>query len=428
MKYEYMDTRIKVIEASCDTDLFELPTLKLISEYSKANPNAKVLYVHTKGISYSKEDPRYVNGLDWIHYMLYFLCKKSDNCLKLLDTHDVAGCNFSEQPYHHFSGNFWWATSAHLKGLSLESLVNKMSAEWWLLSGSASKPVNRANLWLSGKNHFIERYPVEEYRVAKSLVVYTYFASPSSDYNLNFYSKMAITENANIDYIIVVNGHTCNVALPKLSNLKVIYRDNVGFDFGGHKAALDSLNGKQYDYYFFMNSGVLGPFLPETHPKDMHWTELFIKRITNKVKLVGTSIYCIPDSHPEYKGPHVEGFCFMTDSIGLQIFLDQKNIFYNHESKVNAIHSGEYGLTECIFKRGYTIDCMLKKYQGVDWLDKQNMNFNSGEPPSRKGKYFGESIDPFEAVFHKWYWHNPDDSMVSFDIVDKYVKKCITLP
>ena len=162
-KYAYMDLRIKVIEASCDPGLFELPTLKLISEYSKANPNAKVLYVHTKGISYAKEDPRYVNGLDWIHYMLYFLCKKSDRCLKLLDTHEVAGCNFSEQPYAHFSGNFWWATSAHLKSLSLDSLVNKMSAEWWLLSEYKTRHLNVANLWSSGKNHFTDRYPAEEY-------------------------------------------------------------------------------------------------------------------------------------------------------------------------------------------------------------------------------------------------------------------------
>ena len=420
-KYEYMDPRIKVIEASCDPGLFELPTLKLISEYSKANPNAKVLYVHTKGISYAKEDPRYVNGLDWINYMLHFVCKKADNCLKLLDTYDVAGCNFSEHPYHHFSGNFWWATSDHLKGLSLDSLVNKMSAEWWLLSEYKVRSVKATNLWSSGKNHFTERYPVEEYHISKKLVIYTYFPNPSSDYNLDFYSKTAITENANIDYIIVVNGNKCDVTLPNLANLKVIYRDNLGFDFGGHKAALDSLDGKQYDYYFFMNSGVLGPFLPDTHPKDIHWTELFIKKITDKVKLVGTSIYCIPDSHPEYNGPHVEGFCFMTDHIGLKLLLDKNTIFYNHQSKDDAIHYSEYELTECIFKAGYTIDCMLKKYEGVDWLDKQNMHYNSCEPPSRRGKYFGDSIDPFEVIFHKWYWNNPADSMVSFDVVENYV-------
>ena len=173
---------------------------------------------------------------------------------------------------------------------------------------------------------------------------------------------MAISYQDNIDFIIVINGHTCNVKLPQLPNLKVIYRGNIGFDFGGHKAALDSLDGLQYDYYFFMNSGVIGPFLDDTRPTGVHWTQLFIKKITDKVKLVGTSIYCVPNSHPEYKGPRVEGFCFMTDNIGLHLLLDEKTIFYDHTSKHDAIHYGEYGLTECIFKRGYTIDCMLKKY------------------------------------------------------------------
>jgi hypothetical protein len=115
----------------------------------------------------------------------------------------------------------------------------------------------------------------------------------------------------------------------------------------------------------------------------------------------------------------------MTDNIGLSALLDQKTIFYNHTSKEDAIHHGEYGLTECIMKRGYTIDCMLEKYQGVDWLNHANMFYNSGEPPSRRGKYFGCSIDPFEVVFHKWYWHNPNDSIVSFDVVEKYVKSKI---
>ncbi|NDB86147.1 MAG: hypothetical protein EB127_26110, partial [Alphaproteobacteria bacterium] len=255
-------------------------------------------------------------------------------------------------------------------------------------------------------------------RLNKSLVIYTYFASPSSDYNLTFYSKMAITESANTDYIIVVNGHTCNVVLPKLPNLKVIYRDNVGFDFGGHKAALDSLHGKEYEHYFFMNSGVLGPFLPENHPTGTHWTELFIKKITDKVKLVGTCIMTNP-----IHGPLIEGFCFMTDHIGLKLLLNKQTIFFDHKTKVDAIHNGEMSVAKCIFDANYTIDCMLKKYQGVDWLKSSNWSINNYESPSRRGKYFGVSIDPFEVVFHKWYWHNPADSMVSFDVVEKYVNK-----
>ena len=44
-----------------------------------------------------------------------------------------------------------------------------------------------------------------------------------------------------IDYIFVINGHKCNIEIPDKSNIKIIKRDNIGYDFGGHKAALESL-------------------------------------------------------------------------------------------------------------------------------------------------------------------------------------------
>jgi hypothetical protein len=158
-KYMALDSRIQIIQCSSDPGLFELPTLRLMHDFSLNSPNTKILYLHTKGISYLREDPRYENGLDWINYMLHFLCTKSDDCLKLLDTHDAAGCNFSEAPKPHFSGNFWWANSSHLKKLDTGLLTDKMSAEWWVLS----KPVKKVSLWQSGKNHFHERYHMGEY-------------------------------------------------------------------------------------------------------------------------------------------------------------------------------------------------------------------------------------------------------------------------
>ena len=164
-KYEAMDPRIIVVHCSDNPLEFELPTLRLMHEFSLNSPNTKILYVHTKGISYPKGDSRYEPGLDWINYMLYFLCEKSEKCLKLLDTHDVVGCNFSENPKPHFSGNFWWATAKYLKGLELTNLVDKMSAEWWLHSGKPEK----ATLWNSEKNHFLEKYSKEEYTLTRYL-------------------------------------------------------------------------------------------------------------------------------------------------------------------------------------------------------------------------------------------------------------------
>lgn len=88
----------------------------------------------------------------------------------------------------------------------------------------------------------------------KSVIIYTYFSSPSSDYNLDFFVKKEISYKDNIDYIIVINGyeHAKTIHFPSISNLTILKRENKGFDFGGHNYALEYLkeNSKVYDYYF----------------------------------------------------------------------------------------------------------------------------------------------------------------------------------
>lgn len=158
-KYQAMDPRIIVVHCSDNPLEFELPTLRLMHEFSLNSPNTKVLYVHSKGISYSKQDYRYQPVLDWINYMLHFLCEKSEHCLKLLDAHDAIGCDMLNRPCLHFSGNFWWANTKHIKTLDTGMLKGKMDAEWWVLSNNP----NSHCLFNSNKDHFINRYPPEQY-------------------------------------------------------------------------------------------------------------------------------------------------------------------------------------------------------------------------------------------------------------------------
>jgi hypothetical protein len=253
----------------------------------------------------------------------------------------------------------------------------------------------------------------------KSLIVYTYFKSPSSNINLTFFSKRELKYNPNVDYIIVINGYECDVDIPILGNLHVIKRENRGFDFGGHSVALEYVKNKniEYDYYFFMNSGVIGPILPHYWPQDIHWTEIFMKKITDKIKLVGTTIVCHPD-HKDYGGfgPRVEGFFFMTDKFGLKVLLDNGTIFRNHPSKYHTIRYGEYGLSICMLENGYGIDCMIPEYQGIDWTDKTNWTKNNNIHPSRPNSFYGRSLNPYDLIFHKWYWHDIKE-YVNFDII-----------
>ena len=253
----------------------------------------------------------------------------------------------------------------------------------------------------------------------KSLIVYTYFSSPSSDYNLDFFVKKELSYKDNIDYIIVINGYNYSdsIKFPELNNLTIIKRENIGYDFGGHNAALESIK-KSYDFYFFMNSGVIGPIIPH-YFTSIHWTNIFIKKINDSVKLVGTTIVCLPEHDSGGYGPKIEGFFFMTDKIGLELLKNQKNIFCNHQGKYSAIVNGEYGLSNCILKNGYSIDCMLPKYQNINWTNKVNYNMNNNIHPARKNSFYGYSINPYDVIFHKWYWHNED--IVNFKIIKQYV-------
>ena len=205
--------------------------------------------------------------------------------------------------------------------------------------------------------------------------------------------------------------------IPKLSNVRVIYRDNVGYDFGGHRASLDAIDKEMFDYFFFLNSGVIGPVLKD---RNREWYSDFTNKITKKVKLVGTTIVCLPPWDRGGFGPKVEGFFFLLDRVGLNLVLQDGKIFFDHKTKVDAILNGEYALSKCIMNHGYTLDCRLRKYQHIDWYDRQNYYLNENKHPSRVMSYFGQSINPFEVIFHKWFWH--DEPYVSLDVIENYTK------
>jgi hypothetical protein len=258
----------------------------------------------------------------------------------------------------------------------------------------------------------------------KSVIIYTYYSSQTNDYNLSFFVKKELTFKENIDYIIVINGYEYNknIIFPDIENLKIIKRENIGFDFGGHKAALEYIeeSNKLYNYYFFMNSSVIGPIIPH-YLTETHWSTFFIKKINDNVKLVGTTIVCLPHTDKGGYGPKVEGFFFMVDQIGLNILKNDGTVFCNHVDFYNTIINGEYGLSKCILKNGYSIDCMLSKYKNIDWRNSSNYNMNNNIHPSRKNSFYGNSINPYEVIFHKYYWKNND--LVNFEIVEQYVNE-----
>lgn len=255
------------------------------------------------------------------------------------------------------------------------------------------------------------------------VIIYTYFKTGVADYNINYFLKKELTYKKNIDYIIVINGYLCGVVFPKITNLTVLRRGNKGYDFGGHSHALKFIEEQKlsYNYYFFMNSGVFGPIMPKYISS--HWSDIFIAKLSGLVKIVSTSIVCLSKTDLGGYGPKAEGFFFLTDATGLKLLIAEKTVFCEHKDKVSAIINGEYGMSRCIFRHGFTIDCILKGYSGVDWFNRRNWGLNNNLHPTRKNAYFGKSINPYDVIFHKWHWAGQE--RVNYNVVKEYVDNTV---
>jgi hypothetical protein len=151
---------------------FEHTTLEALHKeaMSSAEP-FKAWYIHTKGVSGhgNKDAIR-----DWRLVMEYFVIDRFEDCIRVLDSCDACGVNRRTSP-PHFSGNFWWANSSHLKKLPLirpndERVINERIK----LMG-AEKKRRYAELWVglnnarlvglhSCKVYYESRYPESKYR------------------------------------------------------------------------------------------------------------------------------------------------------------------------------------------------------------------------------------------------------------------------
>jgi hypothetical protein len=115
----------------------ETPTLKRLRDFCKDNPNQKVLYIHSKGVTRGTAS---VNS--WRLYMEYYCVHRWKDCVADLDTHDCVSClwktpkNPTDAP-PHFSGNIWWSKSSYLNTLNHQMLESghRYDREFWVGSG-----------------------------------------------------------------------------------------------------------------------------------------------------------------------------------------------------------------------------------------------------------------------------------------------------
>lgn len=147
--YTTIRKKVKIIFNSPELELYERPTLEHI-RISSETEQFNVLYLHTKGIRSKNKEWR-SNIQMWIDMMLHFLVYEYTKCLTLLNQHTSVGCNLytrinpklqkehaTTKSTRHYSGNFWWATSEHIKALPEKIGSGYLDPELWIGSGPNS--------------------------------------------------------------------------------------------------------------------------------------------------------------------------------------------------------------------------------------------------------------------------------------------------
>jgi len=196
----------------------------------------------------------------------------------------------------------------------------------------------------------------------------------------------SIFYDENVDFIIICNNKSINIDDDVVHyNVSILYRDNIGYDFGGWSDGLLTNDlYKNYTHFIFLNSSVCGPYLPPKYRGK--WTEMFLKKITGNVKLVGSTINAnlmelSKEDDPKLLWAHVQTYSFSMDIIALQYLIDC-GIFSNTkyvESHHHAIYEKEVQMSRVIINNGWNIGSLLPIYQGVDFTFKDKTSSDYDE-------------------------------------------------
>lgn len=177
------DSKWRIVQGDGDASRQEFSTLDLLWERAMKE-DLNLLYLHTKGASNPKSTTE-----DWVEYLTFFSVEKWRDRLEELKDWDCTGVNLGgdwnevydrpdlwETPPHydrlfglkHYSGNFWWTKSSHVRRLPKPSLWVpggdwrrwRIAAEMWVCG---VREGDYLEVWNSRVNHYLSPYPRERY-------------------------------------------------------------------------------------------------------------------------------------------------------------------------------------------------------------------------------------------------------------------------
>jgi lipopolysaccharide biosynthesis protein len=216
---------------------------------------------------------------------------------------------------------------------------------------------------------------------AKILVLYVFH-----EYNIRVehFIKHAIFKDDMFDFIIICNNRSINISVPEY--VTVIKRDNVGYDFGAWSEGLLSNDRyKKYDYFVFVNSSIIGPYLPEGYTKP--WPYRFLEGLQGNIRLFGSTINT--SCNPTTKS-HVQSFAYAMNRETLEYLISKEIFSITKFAKTfdDAIWKYEVRMSREIIANGWNIGSLMKYYVGVDFT------FTSKTPESYGIKWMDDMMYP----------------------------------
>lgn len=290
-------------------------------------------------------------------------------------------------------------------------------------------------------------------RESKICVIYAYYERKNeqkNQTNLSFFLRHAVDTrkwiHMNITYVFVINGHQCEVIIPNRHDINVLKEDNCS-DWEGWYNGIRYVENhhnkplwQTFDYVFLINAGSIGPYLPsngstnlvanqprgKTSDNPNHWLLPFYeKMVKDNAVVCSPCITFLPETDAGGPGPRVVPICslirmdkdiydlLMVKKISNYHRIDYPNasISYNtvlgsKKDKIDAILTGEYGLSRILLQNGYNITCLL--YDDIDYNDVKNHNMNNYKAPDRYASFYGSNVPIEKTIFCKniWRWEN----------------------
>lgn len=315
------------------------------------------------------------------------------------------------------------------------------------------------------KNHYIfigskesriksenEEKELIENKSIKIGIIYVYYerkAEQKNQTNLSFFIKYGLDRSRwrdmDIKTLIIINGHQCEVLIPERDDIIILKEDNCS-DWEGWYNGIKYLEKKykkpiyeSFSHLCLINASCFGPVYEDSNNK--HWLDPFLYKLK-----VENSVICSPCinflSNKDAGGPGprvvphfsvikidkkiIDLLCYeyinTTDEDSLENEYNnypKNTILGKKNNKIDAILTGEYGLSIIILKNNYNISCLI-----YDNLNYKNKNIWNNFYSDIDRNFFNEEDLKFlkKQIFIKNVWRINEELRDSFPF---YYKECI---